>query len=46
MLAKVALLGLVAGAHAGAVELTTPDSFEKLVKNSGKSAFIKFQAPW
>ena len=45
MLAKVALLGLVAGAHAGAVELTS-DNYDELVKSSGKSAFIKFLAPW
>ena len=34
-----------AGAHAGAVELTS-DNYDELVKSSGKSAFIKFLAPW
>jgi len=36
---------LVASAAAGAVELT-PDNFDKEVLQSGKAAFIKFQAPW
>lgn len=44
MLATV-VLGLIAGAHAGATELTS-DNFDDLVKNSGKSAFVKFLAPW
>ena len=39
------VLGLVAGAHAGALELTS-DNFETDVKASGKSAFVKFLAPW
>jgi len=42
---KVLLLGLVAYASAGSVELTDAN-FEAEVKNSGKNAFIKFQAPW
>jgi hypothetical protein len=41
---KVALL-LGFAAAASAVELT-PDNFDDLVHGSGKSAFVKFQAPW
>jgi len=37
------LLALVASA--ASVSLT-PDNFDALVKDSGKNAFIKFQAPW
>ena len=44
MLASL-VLGLIAGAHAGAVELTS-DNFDELVTNSGKGAFVKFLAPW
>jgi hypothetical protein len=36
---------LIAGANAGAVELTK-SNFDTEVKNSGKNAFIKFLAPW
>ena len=39
------VLGLVVGAHAGAVELTN-DNFDELVIESGKGAIVKFQAPW
>jgi hypothetical protein len=38
-------LALVAGAQAGSTVLTAAN-FEAEVKNSGKNAFIKFQAPW
>jgi hypothetical protein len=41
----VALLGAVAGVASTAVELT-PDNFDAEVTKSGKSAFIKFLAPW
>ena len=41
----LALLALVAGAASEAVNLT-PDNWEKEVASSGKSAFIKFLAPW
>jgi hypothetical protein len=36
---------LVAGASAGAVSLTDAN-FDAEVFESGKAAFIKFQAPW
>ena len=42
--ASAAELGAVGAANA-ALELT-PDNFDAEVKNSGKSAFIKFLAPW
>jgi len=45
MLRSVALVCAVAGAASTAVELT-PDNFDDLVLKSGKSAFIKFLAPW
>jgi len=45
MLRNLALLGAVVGAASSAVELT-PDNFEAEVLKSGKSAFIKFLAPW
>jgi len=45
MIVAVALLGLVLGANAGAVDLS-PKNFETEVFESGKSAFIKFLAPW
>lgn len=41
----VVCLALVIGAHAGAVELDGK-TFEKEVTESGKSAFVKFFAPW
>jgi len=41
MLSKVVLLSAVA--LAGAMELT-PDNWEK--ETTGKTVFIKFQAPW
>jgi len=36
---------LLAVAYAGSVEMN-PSNFDSLVLNSGKNAFIKFQAPW
>ena len=45
MLLAVALVGLALGANAGAVDLTAKN-FEKEVFESGKSAFVKFLAPW
>jgi len=44
-LAAVVIAGLVSGASAEAVELTAKN-FDKLVFESGKSAFVKFLAPW
>jgi len=45
-MARIAVLcALVASANGAAVELT-PDNFDKEVASSGKSAFIKFLAPW
>jgi len=41
----VALLALATHAYAGSVELTDAN-FAAEVTNSGKNAFIKFQAPW
>jgi len=41
---KLALL-LCAVASTAAVELS-PDNFDDLVLGSGKSALVKFQAPW
>ena len=38
------LAGL-ATAGAAAIELT-PENFDEVVFNSGKSAFVKFLAPW
>ncbi len=44
-MSRIASLSLLlASAHA-ALELT-PDNFDKEVFASGKSAFIKFLAPW
>jgi hypothetical protein len=40
-----ALLALIAGAAAGAVDLTEAN-FDAEVNDSGKAAFIKFLAPW
>lgn len=45
MLRGVTFLAAVAGASAGAVDLT-PANFDTLVTKSGKSAFVKFLAPW
>ena len=48
MARKLALLGLasvIGSATAGSVSLTE-DTFDKEVFDSGKNAFIKFQAPW
>jgi len=45
MLRSLVFLGAVGSAAAGAVELT-PDNFDDVVVKSGKSAFIKFLAPW
>ena len=41
---KLAIL-LAAGAACESVELTEKN-FERLVGKSGKSALVKFQAPW
>jgi hypothetical protein len=35
----------LACAASSSIELT-PDNFDALVLSSGKSAFVKFQAPW
>lgn len=45
MLRATLFVALVATALGGAVELTA-SNFDSLVKDSGKNAFIKFQAPW
>ena len=42
---SLALMGLVLGAQAGAVDLTAKN-FDAEVLESGKSAFVKFLAPW
>lgn len=44
-LGAVAALALAGGANALALDLTV-DTFDGQVLNSGKSAFIKFYAPW
>jgi len=44
-LGAVAALALASGANALALDLTV-DTFDGQVLNSGKSAFIKFYAPW
>jgi len=36
---------MAVSASGAAVELTN-DNFDDLVFNSGKNAFVKFQAPW
>ena len=41
----ISLAGLVLGANAGAVDLTAKN-FDTEVVESGKSAFVKFLAPW
>lgn len=48
MARKLAVLGLAAliGTAAGASVTLTKDNFETEVFDSGKHAFIKFQAPW
>jgi len=45
MAAKLLLATFVAGASAGAVELTKAN-FDAEVKNSGKNAFVQCVAPW
>jgi len=45
IMARVATLMLALGTAHGTMELT-PDNFDKEVIDSGKSAFIKFLAPW
>jgi len=45
MRAVALISAFLAGASAEAVNLT-PDNFDALVTQSGKSAFIKFLAPW
>ena len=44
-LLAIALMGLVLGANAGAVDLTS-SNFDTEVFESGKAAFVKFLAPW
>lgn len=48
MARKLAVLGLAAllGTAAGASVQLTKDNFDAEVFDSGKHAFIKFQAPW
>jgi len=45
MMRGLVLVSALAGASAGAVELTI-DNWKTEVVDSGKSAFIKFLAPW
>jgi len=45
MLRAATLFLAIGMAHAGALELT-PSNFDAEVIDSGKSAFIKFLAPW
>jgi len=45
MMRLCVLLGLVAVANAASTTLTKAN-FQAEVKDSGKNAFIKFQAPW
>ena len=45
MLRAAAVAALVVGAAGEAVELTDAN-FDRLVFASGKSAFVKFLAPW
>ena len=42
---RLLLLCALAAPAFGAIELT-PDTFDKEVFESGKSAFVKFLAPW
>ena len=44
-LLAIALMCLVLGANAGALDLTAKN-FDTEVLHSGKAAFVKFQAPW
>jgi len=45
MLRAITLALAVVPAASAAIELT-PDNFDKEVFESGKSAFVKFLAPW
>ena len=45
MALRLALLCAAASSASAALELT-PDNFDDVVFKSGKSAFIKFLAPW
>jgi hypothetical protein len=45
MMRNLALMCAVVGATAEAVELDS-SNWDKLVGSSGKSAFVKFLAPW
>jgi hypothetical protein len=45
MMRNLALMCAVIGANAEAVELNS-GNWDKLVAQSGKSAFVKFLAPW
>jgi hypothetical protein len=44
--AIVLTLALIAAAQAAGPTILTKDNFNDLVYNSGKSAFVKFYAPW
>ena len=45
MLRTTVISLLVASASGAAISLD-PSNFEDVVFNSGKNAFVKFQAPW
>jgi hypothetical protein len=45
MMLRVTVLSALAASAQGALELTT-SNWDKEVTESGKSAFIKFLAPW
>jgi hypothetical protein len=45
MALRIALVSALVASASAALELT-PDNYDKEVTASGKSAFIKFLAPW
>jgi len=45
-MARAFLLLVLAATAVSAVTNLTPDNFDDLVFKSGKSAFVKFLAPW